>query len=660
MPKNSEKFVAEMPREQRAIHARCVHPSGLFTAFALTDIEQSISESFERVVEKYPDRVAIKTATTTLTYGALNDTAKRIAGTLINSDGDQAGPVAILFDTGYQLIATILGVWKAGGYVALLDPTCPSTRIAAMLDHSDATVVIADRQNFSLATETAGRRRLVNFESVGHAGPSPDIRRRNDPTAYACIVYTSGSTGEPKAVILNHSNMLHQSSLFVAAYHLCVEDRIALLTTGTSNSVHNAFLTLVVGATLLPFDVRRNGIKRLVAWLAEEAISICVMSSPLFRSLCEALTGEESFPALRLLRLRSESVYKSDFELYKQHLPKHCILASGLASSETGLFRNCFFDHDSQIAGNEVPVGYAVPDKEVWLQDAQGRRLGFNETGEIVVRSKYISPGYWRSSELTKAKFKEDPEDGEKRIYTTGDLGMMLPDGCLIHKGRADFRVKVRGYRVELAEVERAILGHPGVREAVVISAANPSGESRLVAYFTPRQGLGPSVNDLRHYLGEKLPNYMCPAMFMALDSLPLTRNGKVDRDALPAPDNFRPNLSTTFVAPRNPTESKLALIWADVLCLDRIGVDDNFFDLGGHSLSATRIISRVIKSFQMELPVNALFQSPTVGDMAAVIRQNQNPMASQDRLAQILSELENLSEAEAERVLHAESSGRQ
>lgn len=651
MRKKSEESVAELPPEQQAIHARCFHPSGLCTAFAQADIEQSIPERFEQVVQKYPDRVAVKTSTRTLTYAALDCMANKVANAIVECHGDQSGPVGILFDSGCQLIAAILGVWKAGRCVALVDPTFPRTRIAAMLDNSEATLVIADGQNIPLAMETAGNRRLMNIESVEHIDASTTLRRRLDPTAYACIVYTSGSTGEPKAVILNHRNMLHQAGLFVAGYHLCVEDRISLLTAGTSNAVHNALLALVVGATLLPFDVRRSGINRLAEWLAEEKISICMIGSPLFRSLCEAFTGEEMFPGLRLIRLRSEAVYKSDFELYKKHLPKHCILTIGLASSETGLFRNCFFDQDSQIAGDEAPVGYAVADKEVWLQDADGRRLGFNEIGEIVVRSKYISPGYWRRPDLTEAKFKNDPEGGEKRICFTGDLGMMLPDGCLIHKGRADFRVKVRGYRVELAEVEKALLSYPGVREAVVTAAKNKSGESRLVAYFTSR-GLRPTVNELRGHLGEKLPNYMSPSVFMALDSMPLTRNGKLDRNALPAADNFRPALSTAYVAPRNPTESRLAGIWADVLCVDCVGVEDNFFDLGGHSLSATRIISRVIKSFQLKLPVNALFQSPTIGDMAAVILQNQRKQATEEDLARILNDLDSLSEAEAEQIL--------
>jgi acyl carrier protein len=300
-------------------------------------------------------------------------------------------------------------------------------------------------------------------------------------------------------------------------------------------------------------------------------------------------------------------------------------------------------------------VGYAVEDKEIWLLDADGGRVGFNEIGEIVVRSRYLSPGYWRRPDLTEAKFKTDPHGGEERLCFTGDLGLMLPDGCLMHKGRVDFRVKVRGYGVELAEVERTLLKHTGVREAVVMAGKNKAGESRLVAYFTSSQQSRPTVSDLRSFLQEKLPSYMMPSTFIGLDAMPLTRNGKLDRNTLPAPGNSRPELSTPFMAPRNSTEKSLADIWAEVLCLDQVGIDDNFFDLGGHSLSATRIISRVIESFQLKLSIDALFKSATVADMAAIIVQKHSQKASQEDISRILSELEALSEMEAQQMLDRE-----
>jgi acyl carrier protein len=221
-----------------------------------------------------------------------------------------------------------------------------------------------------------------------------------------------------------------------------------------------------------------------------------------------------------------------------------------------------------------------------------------------------------------------------------------------VHKGRADFRVKVRGYGVEPAEIEKTLLEHPGVREAVVVAVNNRSSESRLVAYYTESDPSRCTASDLRSFLREKLPNYMTPSRLIALDAMPLTPNGKLDRSVLPPPDDSRPELGTPFTAPKNSTEKTLADIWANVLCLDRVGIDDNFFDLGGHSLSATRVVARVIESFQLNLPINVLFRSATVAEMAAVIGQKHRERASPEHIANILREIEALSETEAEQIL--------
>ncbi len=652
---NRSTLETKLPPEQRALHAKCFHPSGLFTEFPKTEIEQSVSGRFEQIVKKYPDRIAVKTPKRSLTYTELNFMANGVASAIVDQQGELTGPVGILLSSGWQLLAAMLGVWKAGKFVALLDPMFPSARIAAMLEDCETNLVIADRDNVSLAMAAGSNPRLLPFESIEHVGTAQSPQRQLEPDSFACIVYTSGSTGQAKAVILSHRNMLHQTRLFTNAYHLCARDGIALLTSGTSNTIHTALLALLNGATLLPFDVRQTGLTRVADWLTQEKISICLLSSPLFRSLCQTLSGKERFSDLRLMRLRSEAVYKSDFDLYKKYFPRHCLLASGLASTETGLTRNCFFDHDSQIAGYEVPLGYPVEDKDVRLLDASGGRVGFNEIGEIVVRSRYLSPGYWRRPELTEAKFKADPDGGEERLCFTGDLGVMLPDGCLMHKGRVDFRVKVRGYGVEPEEVERTLLKHTGVREAVVMAAKNTAGESRLVAYFTSAWATRPTVSALCGFLREKLPSYMMPSAFIGLEAMPLTRNGKIDRSALPALGNSRPELSTPFKAPKNSTEKRLADIWAEVLCLAQVGIDDNFFDLGGHSLSATRIISRVIESFQLKLSIDALFHAGTVADMAAVVLQKHIHKARPQDVARILSELETLSEPEAEQILDRE-----
>ena len=228
------------------------------------------------------------------------------------------------------------------------------------------------------------------------------------------------------------------------------------------------------------------------------------------------------------------------------------------------------------------------------------KRVGFNEVGEIAVRSKYLSPGYWNDPGLTESKFQRDAENPDMRIYYTGDLGLMLPGGCLIHKGRKDFRVKIRGYAVDLVEVEKALLSHSGIREAVVTTYRTQSDDARLIAYFTFAGESAPTASDLRMHLQEKLADYMIPSAFVKLDKIPLNANGKFDRGALPDPDDKRPPLSTLYALPRNEMEKSLVQIWEEVLGVRPIGIQDKFFDLGGHSLSATRVVSRVIKQFEI------------------------------------------------------------
>ena len=599
----------------------CFHPSGTFVEFPIEDVETSIPERFEKIVATYPDRVAVKTPNRHLTYAQLNSMANRVAHAILAQHGNESEPVGLLLEKDVALIAAMLGVLKAGKFFALLDPSFPQARIGAILEDSQTGLVLTDQRNLALAREAAGeKRRVIDVGSMGFPLAMENLRLQISPKALAYIIYTSGSTGQPKGVVQNHRNLLHRVMLYTNAYHICSGDRLSLLPTGTSNTVTHGFTALLTGASLFPYDAREQGSPALASWLICEKISFCWISSPLFRNLVASLTGSERFPDLRLIQLTSETVYRTDVDLYKKHFSRDCLLACGLSSSETGLLRLFLFDQKTEISGNEAPVGYAIQDKEIALLDNAGKTVAFNQIGTIVVRSRYLSPGYWNRPDLTEAKFKPDPQGGEVRLYFTGDIGVMLPDGCLIHKGRKDFRVKIRGYGVELAEIERALLEHDAVREAVVTTQQNPSGDARLIAYFTPVNSLGPGVSALLRYLKKKLPDYMIPTTLVRLDTLPLTSNGKVNRSALPIPGKSRPELDTLFTVPRTSVEETLAKIWAEVLGLDQIGIGDNFFDLGGNSLLAMRVISRILDRFQVELPLIDFFATPTIADLAGYI----------------------------------------
>jgi amino acid adenylation domain-containing protein len=644
----------ETPSEQRDIHARCYHSSGAFTEFRDEDLDQSIPDRFEAVVRMHPDRLAIKVESATLTYAELNANANRMARAILAERGSGTEPVALMLEKGAPLFTAMMAVLKAGKFFIPLDPSMPASRIAAGLEDLQTKLLITNRQNSALSKDLAGQiTRIVEVESVHGGHSTENLGIPVAPEAIAYIIYTSGSTGQPKGVIQNHRNLLYHVMIRAYACHICEHDRLAHLTsgTGTGNATSNAFVPLLQGAAFVSFDVRAQGVSRLANWLVRERISICPISSPLFRNFAGTLTGMEQFSDLRVVRLSSDAVYQSDLNLFKRYFPASCILATGLSSTETGSVTSYLMDHTSEIPINQAPLGYPLEGKEVLLLDEHDKEVALGEIGEIAVNSRYLSPGYWRRPELSNSKFLSDPTGGDKRLYLSGDLGLMLADGCLVYKGRKDFRVKVRGYGVEFAEVEKALLEYSGVKEALVTTRQNAAGEAELVAYLTSKHGRL-TVSELRAFLVKKLPHFMIPAAYMILDAMPIALNGKIDRSALPTGGRARPELENPLIPPRNAVEEELTNMWAEVLCIDPVGIHDRFLDLGGTSLSATRVLSRVFKTYQLELTIESLLQSPTIAEMAQVIAQGQAKKLDERDLARILADLESLSDDQARQLL--------
>ncbi len=618
---DSARNTSRFPPAQLTIGDKGFHPAETFAESLWERVEQSIPDCFEKIVKEFPNRIAVKAKNRVVSFAELNVMAHRFAHAILSTRSRAGKPVGILLDKGVEQVAAMLGVLKAGKFFVLLDAAFPQSRIAAILADSESNLVISDRQlSAAIIRESNSDRQLVFVESTNTIDQVQDLDLAISPADIASISYTSGSTGQPKGVIQTHRNLLHEHILRTRSNAVNEHDRVALLTTATSNAISNTFQALLTGATLCPFEVRNEGVHRLASWLVEEKISVCLISSTLFRALCRTLNGPQNFSDLRFLRLRSDAAYKTDVEEFRKYFSPNCVLVHGLSSSETWVLCEYVINHETEIPGNELPVGYPVQDKQILLLDEEGRELGPNEVGEIVVRSRYLSPGYWRRPDLTKLRFIADPYDPEKRLYYTGDLGLMLPDGCLIHTGRKDFRVKVRGYGVDLTEVEQTLREHPSVKDAAVVSIQSGSGEHRVAAYLTTAYRTKMNASELRTFLRFKLPEYMVPSVFVTLDAMPLTASGKIDRIHLPIPEPKRPELTHSYAAPRYPTEEKLERIWAEVLGLDRVGIDDDFFDLGGHSLLAVRLISEVEISFGKKIPVATLLKAPTVAQLASVL----------------------------------------
>ena len=621
------------------------------TRVAKEEFERSIPDRFEEHVRKHPDRLAFKTTKDALTWDALNRAANRVARAILGACEGRGKPIALLLDREASTMAATLGVLKAKSFYVPLSPSHPRPRNSYIINQTEPALIVTDNKGFSLATELAQRDcRLLNIDGLDSSLSSENLGLPISPDALAAVIYTSGSTGEPKGVMTTHRRVLHShSNTHHKHFELGPGDRV---TTAGSAERRTPFATLLSGAGSFPWYVNEEGLEHLADWLIQEEITVYRSGPRVFRHFVGTLTGKEEFPKLRVINLTGDPAYRTDVELFKKHFSSDCLLVNTCAAVEVGPFRMYVIGRETKILGEIVPVGYEISDKEVLLLDDNGQEVGINQVGEIAVKSRYLSTGYWGRPDLTEAKFLPDPDGGDRRICLTGDLGRMSPDGCLEHLGRKDFQVKIRSLRVEVAEVEGALRSMGAIREAVVIAREDKPGDKRLVAYIVSAGNALLNVSDARKFVEQKLPSHMVPSRFVMLDALPLTPNGKVNRRALPDPGSDRPELDTPYSPARTPMEKEVARIWAEVLSLDRVGVHDDFFELGGHSLAATRVVSHVINAYQLELPLQSLFQAPTVGEMAAVILQHQTKKLGEQELDRILSGVESLSDEEAERSL--------
>lgn len=642
--------------QQRIIQSRLLHPTGIFYRFEKEDIEQSVSARFEKQVEKYPDRIAIKDRDTQITYVQLNRNANRLARSILAHRGDTAEPIVLLLEHGVPAITGIFGVLKAGKFYVPLDPLYPFARNTYMLSDSQAQLIVTDNKNLDIARKLTGNSlRIINIDGIDPSLSDQNLGFPISPDSLAYIIYTSGSTGQPKGVFNNHRNLLHIAMRHINEIHICPDDRLSFLRSYSFNgALKDIFGSLLGGASIYPFDVKKEGMAGLADWLIREEITIYCSVVTTFRQFASTLTGKEEFPKLRVIYTGGEMAARRDVELYKKYMSPECIFVCALGTAETATARQFFIDKQTQIESSTIPVGYPVEDMEILLLDENHKELGFDESGEIAVRSRYVALGYWRRPEHTKRAFLATPDDRKERIYLTGDMGIMLPDGCLIHKGRKDYQVKVRGHRIETSEVEMALLSMVNVKDVVVLVREDKHGYQRLVAYLVLTSEPAPTVSELRRALSEKLPDYMIPSAFVFMDSFPVAPSTKLDYAAFPDPPTSRPELENPFVAPRTPLEKTLAEIWSQILDLDKVGVNDNFFDLGGHSLLATQFISKVASEFRVEIPLVSFFQSPTLASMSLVIAQRK---AENGDIERTLAELEAMSDAEARELLAGEES---
>jgi amino acid adenylation domain-containing protein len=586
--------------------------------------DQSVPALFARQCQRTPEAPALKFDDATLTYAELNARANQIAHALRRRGVKTGVMVGIFAERGADMVVGLVGILKAGGVYVPLDPEYPPGRLAFMLEETRASVLLTHASVGDAVPGYAGS--ILCFDrdhaeiaaEPAHDLASPDGGPRATDLAY--VIYTSGSTGGPKGVCVEHRSI---------ARLVCDTDYVELgpadrVAQGSNASFDAATFeiwgALLNGATLVGLTRDEMLAPQVLARrLREEGITTLFLTTALFNQTVRM--APEAFASLRTLLFGGELVDPAQVRTVLRDGPPERLLHV-YGPTETTTFATW---HDVREVADDavtVPIGRPLANTTTYVLDAHGQPVPVGLPGELCIGGDGVARGYLDHTHATADCFVPDPFSGDPgaRLYRTGDWVRYDADGAIAFIGRHDGQVKLRGFRIEVGEIESAIVRQPLVRSAVVMVREDEPGDKRLVAYVVPERDDALSVDELRRGLRSELPRYMVPMAFVVMDDFPLTPNGKVDRGALPVPDPARAESEGEYVAPRSDVERSLAEIWASVLRLDRVGVHDDFFGLGGHSLMATQVVSRLRTELGVDLPLQTLFEHPTVAALAEEI----------------------------------------
>ena len=600
-----------------------------------------LHQLFERQVERTPDAIAVAFGEQRLTYAQLNAAANRLARRLIECGVRPDARVAVCAERSIEMVVALLGVLKAGGAYVPLDPGYPAERLAYILGDSDPMALLADRTaREALKASLPDRLPVVDLDKPEAAHDRQAVENPRAETVgltsrhLAYVIYTSGSTGLPKGVQNEHRALVNRLVWMQRAYRLQDDDVVLQKTPFSFDvSVWEFFWTLSSGATLCvaPPGVHRDA-QRLASLIVAQRVTTAHFVPSMLGSFLDAGPAA-SCTSLRRIVCSGEALPAATVRRCRQMLPNtdlHNLYGPTEAAIDVTAW-TCPPSFDGDI----VPIGKPIDNTRIYLLDARGEPVPVGAVGELYIGGVGVARGYLNRRQLTDERFVRDPfsaavDKPQSRMYRTGDLARYLPDGNIVFLGRNDHQVKIRGMRIELGEIEAQLAQHESVREAVVLARDDGHAQPRLVAYITPVTPVTPVTTPerapqddlsyrLRTYLQAKLPDYMVPAAFVALDTFPVTANGKLDRNALPLPsgDAF---VRRRYEAPQGEVEHKLSALWRDLLRVDRVGRHDNFFELGGHSILAMRMVAQLDAVTDKTVALRTVFEAPTIAQLAAAI----------------------------------------
>ena len=563
-----------------------------------------------------PDRIAVRAAGEQWTYADLAGRATSLATALQGMGVGRGDVVAIVGPPGFGFVGAMLGVLMSGGAFLTIDPVLPTRRKQVMLAEARAKVVCVIGQSNDvehyLETDDTLTVLRTDQDLTSHVGPeerseqawSPPAIHGDDP---AYVFFTSGSTGQPKAILGCHKGLSHFLQWQRGAFAIGADDRVSQLIGLTFDPLlRDVFLPLTSGATLcVPAE---SDLLDTIGWMQREGVTVVHTTPTVMQSWL--LDGERrlDLPSLRWLFVSGEPLTDVLIDRWRRIVSGPAQLVNFYGPTETTMIR-CFYTIPAELTPGVQPIGAPLPDSQALVLNAAGMLCAIGEVGEIALRTPFRSLGYLNLPDETTRSFRPNPfrDDANDLVYFTGDLGCYRPDGLLEIAGRVDDQVKIRGVRIDPGEVTATLARHEAVRQCVVVRRDNGHGQPQLVGYVVAEPGKDVEARDLRVYLAKQLPQAFVPGAFVFLDALPVLPNGKVDRRALPAPQDGRDTAADTVMAPRDALEEAIAEVWREVLRIEQVGVHDNFFELGGHSLLATQVLCAPARLLQVELPLQAL-----------------------------------------------------
>lgn len=614
-----------------------------------------IHQLFERQASRTPDREAVRFEGQSATYAELNRHANRLAHRLRAMGVGPDVLTGICMERSIEMVVALYGVLKAGGAYVPLDPDYPRDRLAYMVEDSKVRRVVTQRRFAALFEGFDGEVLILDEPGPpsenGWEDENPNIAVNENHLAY--MFYTSGSTGKPKGAMNTHAAIRNRVLWLQQTYEMGENDKLLQKSPYSFDvSVWEFFWPLMCGACLVMAKPKGH-LDDAYMWetIKSERITMVQFVPTMLQTFLSAEQAED-LPFLKHVFLCGEPLSAALNERFCRTMSAQ--LHNLYGPTEAAVFITQWTS-DRDPERSVIPIGRAIPGNAMYVLNERYEPAAPGSIGELFISGVGLARGYFGRPDLTAERFVPDPYSGQPgaRMYHTGDLGRWLADGTLECLGRNDDQVKVRGYRIELGEISAVLEQHPGVHQAVTIVREDQPGDQRITAYFIPNAALSPSISELRSHLQQLLPDYMIPSYFVEMESFPLTASGKTDRKLLPSPTLSRLMIGQAYTAPETYIQKELALIWSGFFSFDQIGIDDDFIDLGGHSLVATQIIVRCERAFGVKVSLkDMLTQGTTIRALSSIVEAKLLEETDEAELEALLNEMEHLSEEEIEALL--------